>query len=387
MQTHYTLTYSLEMPRRPDLFFRLVREHRTDEPSGKKVNQGEVGGKKVKIFDPDFREKISRIPHDIRDAALQAVAKRDADICLLENIPLPLLPTWKNLKQQHQAHDLIRLITYQEALSNTNFLIPFSWNLSPALLEKANGSAGNGLADFIYRALSRNLKNALNLSNPPQLWFVIEFDKTNTTGRPHIHGALSADYKYHRKIREAFHKTNVDYHNPEFKKHAIQLHIKRRESNKNFGGDIAWASYALKDSSSTRIYYLPGEKFIAADQKTRRAAKEIWDALKKPEQHQPIDKDSLLKNQLARLAEIKETIQREEKEIEESTQVVENKQSDDDLDDLTETLAFLDKEFDGLDEIITQANNPTQRITPGIQKYLNYFADSPPPKKNKSRVT
>lgn len=264
------LAYSLEMPVRFDVVWREFEKTKTANV-----------GKKVKKICVDLATEKARIADGLWISANQAFQNSDVDFSYIDTIPPHLLPKWKNLKQHGHFNHLLRAISYQLALAETGHLIPFTFNPTPVLLQRATKSAKKGLVDYIRRALARNLKERLGYA--PRFWFAIEFDRSpggtvsRKKGRPHIHGALSADPKHHRAIRKAFHDTNIDYrNNTEFKKRAIRLHIDKRESRKAFGGDIHWACYALKQGAFTRLFYLPGESLMTADQETRTQAERIY---------------------------------------------------------------------------------------------------------------
>jgi hypothetical protein len=272
--------YGLEMPIRTD---RLVDGLR-------RASQAQAGndGKKVTARQAEKRheriEKEARTLDSLRFAAMQANGNgrgQRVDFSYTTFFSPSLLPLYKYLTQSNPLDLLLRAFCYQQALSETNMLIPFSFNLSEALLDQTNKSARNGLTDFVRRSLARNLKRSLGFD--PQFWFAVEFNRpigihSQHRARPHVHGALAANPNDADKIRQAFHRANVDYQDPDFKKRAIQLHIKTREASKDRGGDFVWATYALKDAMFTRLY-LPDESIITADQRTRNQAKAIYEAM------------------------------------------------------------------------------------------------------------
>lgn len=177
-------------------------------------------------------------------------------------------PRWKEINGSIKAD------CYQKALAETGNLVPFTFNLSIALLSKARES-GN-VSNFLRRRIAENLKRIL--SRKVQFWFVIEVAHHIVKGRPHIHGALSITEQEKNTVRhKVFHKLNgvVDVG---FKRHALKMSKRPDPKGKKSIGlrDHGWATYATKDISKTKLLYLD-ENLLTVDNATTKRAKEIYE--------------------------------------------------------------------------------------------------------------
>lgn len=268
------------------------------------------------------------------------------------------LPRWRDIS------DEIFLTIGGKTLLDQNLYVPFSFNLSESLInrarqEKTKESANRSFKNYIVDSLRRNLKIEFN-SNIP-LVLVLEISRSN---RIHAHGIIGIqnDESEHLKAARAFNRVNGE-------------NIPRAIVFSNPHSGVYWCSnYISKNLDKTRDFL--NENPIFVDQETRNLAKLLWEGLRQPKQHQerPISRDELIKLQLKNLTRIRNLVSREETEIAKPTRIFEDKLSDDEM-------AEIDKLLNSIPDEIIDFHKPTnQRITPYVERMLSYFADSPKPK-------
>ena len=188
-------------------------------------------------------------------------------------------PQWRDL---NKANLLFMLHTGLKRLGEEQpdlnmVTIPFTFNLTPALVKEASLTGERNFSSYILKRLRAALKR--ELGRDVDLFFVVEIAKPGPTGRPHLHGeillthyeaeheAKNVNHLERRPVHQAFHSVNGDYDNEDFKSSAIHFEMGRC--------DLGWPDYIAKHLNISSMYY--DGKTIAKTERCTRIARQLYE--------------------------------------------------------------------------------------------------------------
>jgi len=190
-------------------------------------------------------------------------------------------PQWRHLSK---ANTLFMLHVGLKHLADQQpdlrmVAVPFTFNLTPALVEKASKSSDRSFSGYILNQLTTALKR--KLGRDVELFFVVEIANPGPTGRPHLHGEIlltgreaehevkNVNHPERRPVHQAFHEVNGQYDNEDFKNRAIRFEMDCC--------NLGWPDYTGKCLSVSGMYY--EGRAIAKTHGCTRSARTLHEAV------------------------------------------------------------------------------------------------------------